>query len=604
MLGFGFPFLAQASVIEGIATGIIGVASYYISYVIGYIGGIALAVVSWFVNVARTLNVGVLDDPSSIVPFGWQITRDIANLGFVLVIIVIAIAVILRMETYGSRQLLVRLIAAAIIVNFSLAIMGAILQFSEVLTTFFLSKIPSGDDLGASLAGAFNAQRFFLNPNSFNPGTSADASATSAILLNIASVLFSAAFVVVATIVIGTFAVLLFIRYLYLVFLAIGAPMIWLFWVVPDLNGIFKKWWSKFLDWTFFQPASAFFIYLSFFAVKQLQNTPIGQKAPAGGFFEQTFLVVATQGAQIVVIAGLMLGGLIVAKSMGIEGANVGLNLASKARKGAQAWAGRKATQAATRPLRGEWGRKATAFMQKTPLLRTAGTYLAKQRLAFEKQSADEAKKKLPKDLREQALQYGSLTTSNAGRVQIMDNLVKDRKARSKKAKTEQEKLSNMDTQITSKTNEISKKDANIKDLQQKYEESQRMGGTLTDEYKAQLDLEIKAKETLVVDRDKLEKQRKDALENEGSDYNKAMKAKKEIDDAIASLPKGARDALQSEGFEVNKTKLHTRYGKKDEVTPTESAKDKAWEAVKKEVKDEGGGEKKEKEKGPEDKAA
>jgi len=48
---------------------------------------------------------------------GWGIVRDVANLGFVLVIIVIALATILRRQEYGFKKLLPKLIAAAILVN-------------------------------------------------------------------------------------------------------------------------------------------------------------------------------------------------------------------------------------------------------------------------------------------------------------------------------------------------------------------------------------------------------------------------------------------------------------------------------------------------------
>jgi len=51
----------------------------------------------------------------SIVTIGWTITRDLANYCFLfLILLVIAIATILRVETYGMKALLPKLIIAAL----------------------------------------------------------------------------------------------------------------------------------------------------------------------------------------------------------------------------------------------------------------------------------------------------------------------------------------------------------------------------------------------------------------------------------------------------------------------------------------------------------
>ncbi len=406
LLGFPFPARAGLFSIEGIAVGAIGVVAYVVNYIAGYLGGIALAIVSWFTNVAMELNRRVLDT-DSIVHVGWNITRDIANLGFVLVIIVIAVSVMLRFETYGSRKVLTRLIAAAIVVNFSLAIMGVFLQFADTFTNFFLSRIPSPSDLGTALASSFEAQKFFLNAQNFSSDAVSGATITASMLSNIASMVFSTAFVLIATIVIGTFAIMLLVRYLHLVILGILAPLVWLFWVIPDLGGQFKTWWNAFIKWTFFAPASSFFIYLSLVAVERMKDIKLEVFTAGSGFFETVFLSVATQGAQMVVIAGLMLGGLIVANKMGIESANIGMNLANKAKAGAIGWAGKQAQrggralgdtlrtsgrkfdpttkQTTTRLQR--WG----SALQGVPGLQGVGSYLAKQ--------GTEVPKKRPEDI-------------------------------------------------------------------------------------------------------------------------------------------------------------------------------------------------------------
>ncbi|MDP3974952.1 MAG: hypothetical protein Q8P88_01535 [Candidatus Jorgensenbacteria bacterium] len=342
-----------------ISAKVVGFIIYILNYIIGFIGGLILTLAAWLVDLALTLNAQVLDPQASVVQVGWQITRDFANLGFVLVIIVIAVSIILRFERYGSQKLLTRLIAAAILVNFSLAIMGVFLQFAGLLTNFFMSRIltPGGNilekanGLGSALASAFSTQRFLLNPENFSSTADALSTFGAAMLTNIASLFFTTAFTVIAIIVIGTFAIMLLVRYLYLIFLGVTAPLVWLFWVIPDLAGYFTDWWKAFIRWTFFAPAASFFIYLAFRAVEKLGTTEIFT-AGADNFFEGTMLTVASQGAQMIVIAGIMIGGLMVANNMGIKSAEIGLNLANKLKGGAQAWAGRKTLQAGSALLR------------------------------------------------------------------------------------------------------------------------------------------------------------------------------------------------------------------------------------------------------------
>jgi len=95
---------------------------------------------------------------------GWTIVRDVANLGFVLAIVIIAIATILRFEKYGMQKLLPKLVAAAILVNFSLTIAGVLIDFSNVITTFFLDKATGANisEFTTQVSNAFGPQRFLL----------------------------------------------------------------------------------------------------------------------------------------------------------------------------------------------------------------------------------------------------------------------------------------------------------------------------------------------------------------------------------------------------------------------------------------------------------
>ena len=50
---------------------------------------------------------------------GWTIVRDVCNMFFVVIMLVIAFATVLRIENYSYKKLLPKLVIMAILINFS-----------------------------------------------------------------------------------------------------------------------------------------------------------------------------------------------------------------------------------------------------------------------------------------------------------------------------------------------------------------------------------------------------------------------------------------------------------------------------------------------------
>ena len=72
----------------------IGKTLAFLLFILGFLGGMCVFLGGTLTNWALDLNSTVLQNPT--VSTGWIITRDLANLGFVLAIILIAFATILR----------------------------------------------------------------------------------------------------------------------------------------------------------------------------------------------------------------------------------------------------------------------------------------------------------------------------------------------------------------------------------------------------------------------------------------------------------------------------------------------------------------------------
>ena len=299
------------------------------------------------------LNMTFLNADNVLIEVGWGIVRDIANLGFVLAIIIIAFATILRFKEYGAKKLLPKLIAAAIIVNFSLVIAVTIINFSNIITNFFLEERIGAEasTISTVIAGAFNPQRLGLEgvasegdvplpPDPSSTKAGGNIFFSEAAITDITKTVFTVVFTGLTAFVFFALAFMLLARFIILALLIILAPITWLFWVIPGLAKHFKEWWSSFFKWVFFAPAVSFFIYLALTSAETLASKS-GVTNIESGLSE-----IMKGGSQMIVLAALLMGGLIVANKLGIAGAGAAMKMAQGARKTTQKWAVKQAGKA------------------------------------------------------------------------------------------------------------------------------------------------------------------------------------------------------------------------------------------------------------------
>jgi hypothetical protein len=342
---------------------LLGKIAFFIGFLIAWICGIFIGVETWLIGVVLNMNDNVFQ--SAVVQTGFSVSLSLANLGFVFGIIIIAIATILRNQTYGIKQILWKLVVMAILVNFGLVIMGFIFNFADQFTTYFLSCIdPSGgcgtaqsftaafhseNDFASSLAGAFNPQKDLLSWNNLNAtGTTADSldsmsgvgSDIGKMLVPIFSLFFIAASLIVIIITLAVFIFMLLVRYVYIAILAVLLPFAWMLWVFPKTKENFDKWWHKFIQWTLFAPIVLFFLWLAITTAHGLSNNATGTQSfamynsasaqPLKGISDllgDGFSPIIQNILNEIVLVGLMVGGMIAANSLGIAGASATLAL-------------------------------------------------------------------------------------------------------------------------------------------------------------------------------------------------------------------------------------------------------------------------------------
>ena len=444
--------------LDNIGASVVGWIFYQISYLAGLVTGVLVALGTALAGYFLDLNQTILQD--RFVQVGWTTLRDLANLGFVFVIIVIALATIVRYKEYGVQKLLPRLIAAAILINFSLSIAGVVIDFSNTATRFFLSRVGNGNphEFASSIAGTLNPQAFLAAQE--EPTLPTDQPGILETMLSgILDLVFTIIFSLVIALAMFAFAFMFLARYLILAFLLVVLPIVILFSVIPFLKGMWSKWVDHFIRWVFFAPAAAFFMYLAILTSTAYRNGVEGAGLTSIANMSSSLQNIIRNGMTGVILVGLIIGGLIVAQKMGIAGAKGAIDIAQGARKKTATWAKRTGTrwtkQGATRALRGERGRVVTAGLQRfgqgrnafvrtlARPVRSLGTALTGARISAEKLVADEAKK-LPASLNQQALQYS--TASNPARVAILSNVAEEYKKRKDVQKQVEQQIKDMAT--------------------------------------------------------------------------------------------------------------------------------------------------------------
>jgi len=441
--------LAVPGIIKDLFLGTISEAMQGLMYILAMIASLIFWIGAQLIAFFMSLNMAIFDMP--LVEVGWKIVRDIANLGFVLAIIIIAVATIVRYEEYGTKKLLPKLIAAAILVNFSLTIGAMFIDFSNTLTNFFISRSSKGGDvigMTTELANGFDAQKFLRTStqdekiNFFEKKNTIEKSLASILSLTIAAL-----FTFISAVSLLGIAIMLLVRFMYLSVLLLVSPIIWLFWVIPDTQSVWKSWWHSFMKWVFNAPILTSFLYLTVTSITALGKFSENYAKSAGSGINDSLSL--TPDILIVIgnsliMTGLLVAGLITANSLGIAGATTAYSLASKTGKAARGWAARKSKNAAIRagtaPLRSDKGRELAGKLQTLGKDSRVGGFLAKitgvnalgrglnTAIGKGDKLKDEAQKKYGgHSINQQSADYN--TANDEGKAAILTNIAAEGKA-------------------------------------------------------------------------------------------------------------------------------------------------------------------------------
>lgn len=246
---------------------------------LGSIGALAegLAEVGlWLLEFAAKLLVFSLTTSSfltnPLVRAAWPFVQGLANIGFMLALVFIALATTLQLEVGGGvRRLLPRLFIAALLLNFSLVIAGVLIDFTRVLMAIFLNVLTPANVTMDTLPGALYANtgivQAFGNIAGIAPAKYDYAVSQIAKMILVWALAFSFL----------ALAVGLIIRYIMLTLLLILSPLAYLAFAFPGAKELGDKWWREFFKYLFYGPLALFFIVLA------LRLNELGLESVSGG---------------------------------------------------------------------------------------------------------------------------------------------------------------------------------------------------------------------------------------------------------------------------------------------------------------------------------
>lgn len=193
---------------------------------------------------------------ADIVKFGWSIVRDVANMFFIVILLIIAFGTILGLEQYEWKKSLPKLVFAAIFVNFSNVICQLIIDVSQVFTITFLNAVAG--TAGGNLISIMKFDDVFTLMKT-PPGAGTDVQGDLVI-----GALFAMFFCFVAAAAVGSYMIVMLYRVVTLWCLIILSPLAFLFSILPSTKSYADEFWKEFINHVIAAPMMVFFLWLAF----------------------------------------------------------------------------------------------------------------------------------------------------------------------------------------------------------------------------------------------------------------------------------------------------------------------------------------------------
>lgn len=323
---------------------------------------------------------------SNAVGLGWILVRDITNMFFVIILMLIAFGTVLGIEQYEWKKLLVKFVLAAILVNFSRVICGVIIDAAQVFMMTFISGVAA--TAGGNILNALQLNDIVsFTKKGFSPAEMSSGNM-------VASAMMAMIFAFGTMVVMGGYLIVLLARVIALWILIILSPLAFILGIIPKFQTYSSQWWSEFSNNVVIGPVLAFFLWLAFAVAGggMAHSEFAGSAYPMGDNYQAEMNAIertddedganlnafleSEQLASFLIAFFMLMAGVKVAKKLGAAGSEIMGQAGAFAMKGASMmsgaaavkWGGRKAVAGARMVKSGAW--KATKFgLKKIPVV-------------------------------------------------------------------------------------------------------------------------------------------------------------------------------------------------------------------------------------------
>jgi len=203
---------------------------------------------------------------------GWMIIRDLVNMGFIFIMLYIAISTILQLSSYNIKSMLVKLIIAAVFINFSLFITRVVMDAGNIVALNFYNAITNNQQTTSSkqiitlskLESAYGVTGQDTDPKiNYLTGIEVVKELSGSALL--ANQILRLFVMCVAIYVFFKASFLFIARILGFIFLMLFSPIGFIGAVFPGASGAATKWRKTLIDQTLVAPVFIILIYSHYF---------------------------------------------------------------------------------------------------------------------------------------------------------------------------------------------------------------------------------------------------------------------------------------------------------------------------------------------------
>ena len=229
--------------------------------------GIIALILGWIIS-PDFISLKFTQNP--FVDVGLSITKGFANMGFILFLVVIALATILRIEEYKAKKTLITLILVALLINFSPVFCGFIIDASNIVMNFFLTGITGLTAFTNSITSSTKQLYNLLIGSGFDFWEN---------VATFMQILISIVFNFFAGFIFILFSALFIMRYIMLWILVILSPIAFVSYILPITRRgqsllSWRKWWEQLISWSIIGIIAGFFLYLGFTMISMINANP------------------------------------------------------------------------------------------------------------------------------------------------------------------------------------------------------------------------------------------------------------------------------------------------------------------------------------------